>query len=117
MAKFLPFARRLGRVQGRNAYRFVVIVSQSYLDYTLVEDRLHVEIIATSAAEACNTILAEFAPMVEKPTTFETRGTKGGVTRRWVGWDGLIGAKMWRGHPDHDQLELRLPPPLPGGDR
>ena len=43
---------------------------------------------------------------MEHPTEFECLGPKGGVTHRYVGFEGLIAAQMFACRPDWTQLKL-----------
>jgi hypothetical protein len=102
----LHFPIPLSRYQGKRYFKFTVHVKQSGLDRQLWERNCEFPVIAQSAAEACNLIRDEVAPLVNDPTEIECAGMKGGVTHRWIGYESLIAAKMFSCRPDFTQLSL-----------
>jgi len=102
----LRFPIPLSRYHGKRYFKFTVRVRQSGLDRQLWERAWEFPIIASSAAEACNSIRDEVAPKVNDPTEIECLGMKGGVTHRWIGYESLIAAKMFSCRPAGEQLPL-----------
>jgi len=91
------------RYRGKVVYTFHVTVRQSGVDRQYWQSQATVPVIATSAADACNLIRDEIAARVSHPTEIETQGPKGGVTSRFIGWESLIGARMFAS-PDCPRL-------------
>lgn len=102
----LQFPAPLGKYRGKQYWRFTVRLSQSGVSRTFWQHDAEVQIIAPSPAAACNAIKDEFAAGMEHPTEFECLGPKGGVTHRYVGFEGLIAAQMFACRPGWTQLKL-----------
>lgn len=85
--------RHLSPYKGKAVYTFNVVVRQSGIDWQHEET---IAIVSQSAAEAVNFIRDILAPRVEYPTEIETTGPKGGIVHRFIGWESLIGARMFR---------------------
>jgi len=102
----LRFPIPLSKYRGKRYYKFQVRLKQYGLNLTYWEHSVLVPIIAPSAAAACNAIKDEFASLVTDPTEIETLGPKGGVTARFIGYEGLIWGQMCKPQPDHVQLPL-----------
>lgn len=104
----LRFPIPLSKYRGKRYYKFQVRLKQSGLNRTLWERSETVPIIASSPAEACNAIKDEFAPKVDHPTEIECLGIKGGITARFIGYEGLIWGQMCAVRPDYKQLTLSI---------
>lgn len=65
-----------------------------------------VQIIAPSPSAACNAIKDEFVSLVEHPTEIECLGPKGGITSRFIGYEGLIWGQMCAERGDWEQMKL-----------
>jgi hypothetical protein len=102
----LRFPIPLSRYFGKRYYKFQVRLKQSGVHRTYWERSELVPIIAPSAAAACNAIKDEIASLVTEPTEIETLGPKGGVTARFIGYEGLIWGQMCKEQPDYKQLSL-----------
>jgi len=101
----LTLPHKLGTYKDRTFWRFVVRLTQSSIN---VKHQLEFDIVAASAAEACNAIRGEVAPKLEYPAEFECAGPRGGITHRWVGWEAITAAKMFACRPHYTQLKLSL---------
>ena len=99
---------KVSRYFGKQYYRFHVRVTQSGLDRELWSRHAIVPVISHSPVAAVRLVREEFAPLVNDPTEFECLGPKGGVTHRYVGYEGLIMARMWGVSSDYEQLKLQL---------
>lgn len=97
-------ARLLGKVRGRRVFEFTVEVEQSGLDPIPWQDEAEVKVIAYTPDEACNLVRDEVARFAERPTTIETRGPKGGLVYRYLGWESLT----WYGLCNLDRAQLEL---------
>lgn len=102
-------------LNGRTVWTFFVRVSQSGVrdaqhDELFWINQKGVEVVAHTAADACNLVRDLIAPHVERPTEIETIGPKGGRTGRFIGWDSLIAARMFaNGYADElEQTNLNL---------
>ena len=101
----IPMPHKLGRYRGHTYWRYTVRVLQSDVGWQQHRD---VVIVAESPAAAVNAVRDEFAPHVWRPTEFETAGPAGGITHRYVGWESLVGAKMFAERGQYEQLILPL---------
>lgn len=87
-----PRARRIGTYQGKRVYEFPVRVllndSQRCRTLSTVESM----VISTSAAEAANWVREQYSTRPE--TEILVYSVKGGVTRRYVGWESAMGSLL-----------------------
>lgn len=90
--------------RGRKMFRFRVVITQSGLDRELWNRQLDVPVIAPSAMAAVRLVQDEFAPKLFDPTEFECAGPKGGVTHRYMGYESIIGARMFAERSTGTQL-------------
>jgi hypothetical protein len=102
----LRFPIPLSKYRGKRYFKFTVRVQQSGLDRELWKRAVEFPVISASAAEACNLIRDEVAPLVNDPTEIECLGIKGGATHRWIGYESLIAAKMFQCQPAFAQLDF-----------
>jgi hypothetical protein len=92
--------------KGKNYFRFNVRLKQSGLARDYWERAQVVEVVAPTPSSACNLVRDEFAPLVESPTEIECLGPKGGITHRFIGFEGIIAAQMWAVRGDWEQMKL-----------
>lgn len=103
----LPNARKIGRIDGKNVFRFAVEVEQvNTLSRDLRAKTTVVAVLAHSAAEACNSIREEMLDnSVDVPTTITTFGARGGRTERFMGWETIFSEMMWRNRDTQLKME------------
>lgn len=101
-------SRVLGDYQGKKYRRYQVVLEQSGLDRNYWHQDAVVPVIAESPIEACHLIKNEFAPLVNHPTEITCAGPKGGTRHLFIGYEGLIWAKMCQETPDYTQMVLAL---------
>ena len=87
--------KHASKYRGKTVYTFHVTVRQSGVHRQYWQNQATVPVIATSPADACNLIREEIAARVTHPTEIETAGPKGGVTSRFIGWESLMGARLF----------------------
>jgi hypothetical protein len=102
----LRFPIPLSKYRGKRYYKFQVRLKQSGVHRDYWERTELIPIIAESPAAACNAIKDEFVSLVTDPTEIECLGPKGGITARFIGYEGLIWGQMCRVQPDYKQLPL-----------
>ena len=90
----------LGRLpNGQRVFRFTVRVERGEraalgdVEAWMHPQVFEVQVTAATAADAANLIRDEWAPR-EACVSVETWGPQGGVTRRWVGFEAHIWARM-----------------------
>jgi len=98
----------LSRYRGKRYYRFHVRLMQSGLDRTIWEHSEMVPVISDSAVKAVQLVQDECAPLLNYPAEFECLGPKGGITSRFTGYQGLIGAKLYSFSDNGHQLMLPI---------
>lgn len=89
-----PVAVPVGKLQGRNVYRVPVTVqlNSSRLCTTVARHRMTV--LAYGAADAANYARNLYATRAE--TEIFATGPRGGITKRYVGWESAIAAAMFQ---------------------
>jgi hypothetical protein len=106
MRPMLPLPTPLLPYRGKKMFRFTVRVSQSGLDRELWERHLDLPVISPTPTAAIHLIQDEFAGKLFRPTEFECAGLRGGITHRYWGYEGVIGAAMFSTRANARQLEL-----------
>lgn len=91
--------------KGQKFYRVPVRIRQSTL-YSEGEAWTHV--IAPDAASAANLVRDEIAAHVDRPTEIVAYGPGGGETRRWIGWESMVGAELFRARSKYVQEILKF---------
>ena len=92
-----------GAYKGRRFYRIPVAVSLNN-SRALSSRVVRFEVIAPSAADAANWARDQFATRAE--TEVYAKGPKGGIVKRYVGWESAIGAAMFDSRARVVQLPL-----------
>lgn len=106
----IPLPRKLGRYRGQTYWRHYVLVAQDWLDADLCHEDALIDVIAPSPADAANLVREEIAPRVERPTSIRCKGPRGGITERFIGWETMIGSRLFQPRPAATQLPLPLQP-------
>lgn len=103
----LPNARKLGRIDGRNVFRFAVGVEQvNTLSRDFRAQMTVITVLSHSATDACNSVRDEMLDNgVDAPTTITTFGMRGGRTERFMGWETIFSEMMWRNRDTQLKME------------
>lgn len=100
-------AKYLGRLKGKNIYRFPVQVilcnSRDHTTWGCEKEEWH-QVIAPSAADAANYVRNLYHLRAE--TNVYAYGPKGGATYRYVGWESAIFDAMIEAPDPRNQLQL-----------
>lgn len=91
---------------GRRFYSIPVRVRCSGVNREFWQHEAFAIVIAESPAAAANWVKDLLAPVAEYPVEIDAFGPKGGAVGRFIGWESLIGAKLFQDRPQAVQLGL-----------
>lgn len=93
---------------GRKFFSIPVRVRCSGVNREFWQHEAFAVVIAESPAAAANWVKDLLAPVADHPVEIDAFGPKGGAVGRFIGWESLIGAKLFSEKPASVQLALPL---------
>ena len=102
--RYAPVAVKVGKLHGKNVYRFPVRVQFNDSRQCATIAVLHATVMAHSAADAANYMRDQYATRPE--TEVYAIGPKGAETKRYIGWQSAMAAVLFGDRDAPTQLKL-----------